>query len=184
VVRGLRRRVPDLDLKMVVSSSSAPYPAGAAPWWPSIAGSVVGLRIGGGAQTGRNPWLAMPATTVATPEGAIVLLGGSVEVPSPPFLPLCYPGEIPNPLGLGGSGVRRRLLVEGAALGARGVWVCAISGGKFHRYSQCCGCGVPWILDCTSRLLLVFACTCSVADRCPRLGRVRKCSYPRLERAV
>jgi hypothetical protein len=84
VVRGPRRRVPDLDLKMAASSSSAPYPAGAAPWWPSVAGSVAGLRTGGGAQTGRNPWLAMPTTTVATPEGAAVLHGGSIEVPSPP----------------------------------------------------------------------------------------------------
>jgi hypothetical protein len=127
------------DLKMVAASSSEPYPAGAAPRWPSIAG-VARQDTRSGDGTRGNPRLAVSAATVATPAGAGYFLGGAIVVTFLPPSPACYPGEIPNPRGLGNIGAQRRLLPEGVTLGELVVWVTAFLGDNSHRRSQSRGC--------------------------------------------
>lgn len=53
-----------------------------------------------GFESGRNPLLAMPAATVTTPEGAVVLLGGTVVALFPSLLPIPLPGENLNSVGM------------------------------------------------------------------------------------
>jgi hypothetical protein len=87
-------------------------------------GFGVGLGVGGSADSGRNPWWAVPAATVATPTGTVVILEHHRGI-LPSSLPLMIPRRNPKFLELGGNNAL-------CALGRMGLWVGVVLGGTRH----------------------------------------------------